>query len=364
MKKRIAILFVVSLFSLAVCNTLNIFVQADALPAVIEQNYNKMNSISDYKGEFVVDYVSESWDYATVEKVLNEITSLSDEICNGYSSDYDKIYAMAKYVSENTAYDFDAAHNAVTFDVISLENVLEKKRTTCAGFSNLFSCLCNAQGYYCVNIRGSALSSDDGVYMESLDDENTVMNHEWTAVYCDERWIYVDCTWNSSNTYQNGTFYYGNGADDKYFDISVEELSVDHKAIIVDHRNFFDALSVLTPPEETESEQHIEKYNFDEQADIITDNDKQAESQETEITETSSETEITELSTNSETTVESSESETSEQTTEETTEESSDIITETEKESETGGMSMLIVIIGIIIFVAIAVVGIIGISKK
>ncbi len=241
--------------SLAMCSAVN--VMAEAIPSVIEQNIAKLESISDYGAEFVVDYVSESWDYNTVENILVQIQTISDEVCYGCSNDYEKINAIHSYVSSNIAYDHDAKHNAVTFDVISLENVLEKKRTTCAGFSNLFSSMCNAQGIYCVNIRGSALSAEDGIYADNLDDENTVMNHEWNAVYYEDeqRWIYIDCTWDSPNTFKNGEFYYGNGAQMDYFDISVENISKNHKATLVDHREFFNALTVLEKPETTVTEQ-------------------------------------------------------------------------------------------------------------
>lgn len=254
MKKNI-FLCVFLCLSLIFCN---VSIYAEALPAVLEQNTSKMEHINDHGAEFVVDYISESWDYNTVESILNQVKALSDDICSGCNDDYEKICAIADYVSSTLSYDLDAKHNAVTFDVISLENVLEKKRTTCAGFSNLFSSMCNAQGLYCVNIRGSAVSPSDGIYSSNLDDENTVMNHEWTAVYYDaeQRWVYVDCTWNCTNYYENSEFRYGGSVRNTYLDISLENISKDHKAIIVDHREFFDALTVLEKPySETEPPQ-------------------------------------------------------------------------------------------------------------
>lgn len=245
--KRNIFLCVFLCLSLIFCS---ISVYSEALPTVLEQNTSKMEHINDHGAEFVVDYISESWDYNTVESVLNQVKTLSDDICSGCNDDYEKICAIADYVSSTLSYDLDAKHNAVTFDVISLENVLEKKRTTCAGFSNLFSSMCNAQGLYCVNIRGSAVSPSDGIDYSNLDDENTVMNHEWTAVYYDseQRWVYVDCTWNCTNYYENSEFRYGGSVRNTYLDISLENISKDHKAIIVDHREFFDALTVLEKP--------------------------------------------------------------------------------------------------------------------
>lgn len=292
MKKNI-FLCVFLCFSLIVCN-ISIYA-ADALPAVVEQNTSKMEHINDHGAEFVVDYISESWDYSTVESILNQVKTLSDEICSGCGDDYEKICAMADYVSSTLSYDLDAKHNAVTFDVISLENVLEKKRTTCAGFSNLFSSMCNAQGLYCVNIRGSAVSPSDGIYSSNLDDENTVMNHEWTAVYYDaeQRWIYVDCTWDCTNYYENSEFRYGGSVRTTYRDISLENISKDHKAIIVDHREFFDALTVLEKPySETEPPQTQAETAAETQPPVSSENVPQTEAFAETTTAVQSETSV------------------------------------------------------------------------
>ena len=292
MKKNI-FLCVFLCFSLIVCN-ISVYA-ADALPAVVEQNTSKMEHINDHGAEFVVDYISESWDYSTVESILNQVKTLSDEICSGCGDDYEKICAMADYVSSTLSYDLDAKHNAVTFDVISLENVLEKKRTTCAGFSNLFSSMCNAQGLYCVNIRGSAVSPSDGIYSSNLDDENTVMNHEWTAVYYDaeQRWIYVDCTWDCTNYYENSEFRYGGSVRTTYRDISLENISKDHKAIIVDHREFFDALTVLEKPySETEPPQTQAETAAETQPAVSSENVPQTEAFAETTTAVQSETSV------------------------------------------------------------------------
>ncbi len=260
MKKFFVCLVTLIVFSV---NILSISAE-EAIPAVVEQNLRKMESVSDYGAEFVVDYVSDSGDYEVVKQVLDEIKRISDEVCAECQNDYEKICEIGNYVSGRLAYDHDAKHNAVTFDVISLENVLKKNRTTCAGYSNLFSSMCNAQGFYCVNIRGSAVSAEDGVFSNKLDDENTVMNHEWNAVYLEDekRWVYMDCTWNSENDYENGEFNYG-GFENRYTDISVEELSKKHKAILVDHREFFDALTVFENTETVTEISEIKQRNLE-----------------------------------------------------------------------------------------------------
>lgn len=214
-----------------------------AIPEVLENNINKMKKINSYGPEFVIDYITTTGNKSDVVGTLDKIQKLSDSLSSGLTDDYDKMKVFSYYVRENIYYDFDAAHNSVTFDVICLQNVLERKRTTCAGYSNLFSALCNAQGIYCINIRGAA--PGDGITRQTLNSENAATNHEWVAAYYEKenRWVYVDDTWNSNNSYRNGTFKYYESTT-RYFDISLELLSIEHKARIVDYRNFFEALSL------------------------------------------------------------------------------------------------------------------------
>lgn len=212
------------------------------IPAVLEQNKSKIKRINDYGPEFVLDYIAENGSYYEIISTLTDIQLLSDELCLGIDDTYAKISIIARYVADTIAYDFDAAHNSVTFDIICLKNVLSRKHTTCAGYSNLFSALLNAQGIYCINIRGCSPEPFDGIYIDNLDSEDAVINHEWTAVWYaeEERWIYVDCTWNSQNTYSGGNFHKRNSIS-TFFDIPIEYLSIEHRAEIVDYRNFFSA---------------------------------------------------------------------------------------------------------------------------
>jgi transglutaminase/protease-like cytokinesis protein 3 len=167
----------------------------------------------------------------------------------GITDDYDKIRILHNYVAENIYYDFEAKEDFANLETISLKHVLEYKRTICAGYANLFSALCDAQGIYCVNIRGSVRTNE--VPDISLDDAPT--NHEWTAVWLDieNRWVYVDCTWDSRNKYYSEEDMESDAFDSTYFDISVENISKNHKAKIVDYRDFFDAVNYFTTEDTT-----------------------------------------------------------------------------------------------------------------
>lgn len=216
---------------------------------VLQQNMDKVNSklpedITYYGSEFMVDYVVyPNAEYSSVSDTIQRIKGLSDSICNGISDDYSKMKAIHDYVCQTVSYDLDAYEDVADLNTVSLKHILDTNRTICAGYSNLFSALCNAQDIFCINVRGSAL--ENGVVdSNSIATDSSPTNHEWNACWyaSESRWVYVDCTWDSQNRYSNGEFSI-NGYNSTYFDTPVETLSNTRKAKLVDYRNFKDAIN-------------------------------------------------------------------------------------------------------------------------
>lgn len=169
------------------------------------------------------------------EKILETVQSLSDEICRNAETDHDKAMAIAMWVGLNTAYDFDAAAVSADLSVTSLEAVIGNDfHTTCGGFSNLYSALCSAQGIYCLNMKGGAAA--DGYSRDEL--ETAPANHEWNAVYINDRWYYADCTWISDLSYENGEVYSGGDIKPFYALFGFGEMSVEHRIDRCEYRDF------------------------------------------------------------------------------------------------------------------------------
>lgn len=238
------------------------------LDEVLQHNINKMSSndnISSYGNEFVLDYITTSHDYNETINILNQVKELSNSLCEGTSSDYEKLQRIHDYVSENVAYDYIAKENFANLDTVSLKNVLENHRTICAGYSNIFSALCNAQGLYCINIRGSVATAE---YPDLLD-EASPTNHEWNAVWLESegRWVYIDCTWDSNYIYNDNGFSYTSDINkyvNTYFDMSMEKMTENHKIRIINHWDFFSAIDYLnstTQPETIPIENNDHHYN-------------------------------------------------------------------------------------------------------
>lgn len=200
-----------------------------------EKNAALFDKIKVLPKEVVEVYISPTADKTEISETLAEIKSISDEVCKGLKSDYDKARAVSEWISANIYYDFDASHTNVDLDTIALVNVLERRRTVCTGYANLYAAMLQAQGIRCVSIAGSSASS--GIEYEDL--LSSPQNHQWSAAYIDGRWVYADTIWDTGNAYNNGrksnSYLYL-----KHFDISDEMLALIHRGDSIEERGFFE----------------------------------------------------------------------------------------------------------------------------
>ncbi|MBQ8931448.1 MAG: transglutaminase domain-containing protein [Ruminiclostridium sp.] len=211
-----------------------------------EQNGKVLEKIMPTSAKSWAGYLTDELTEESVRKTLDEIKYLSDYIAKDIKGDYNKTIAIANWVSENIYYDRDARDSSVTQDTICIKNVLQRKRTVCAGYSNLFCALLEAQGIKAVNIKGT-VTSDDIAYEELADGQ---VNHEWSAVWLDDRWVVIDTVWNSGNKYEKGEYRKGK-CYQKYTDISPLALSFDHCAYLAESRYYFRATEYFEKQETT-----------------------------------------------------------------------------------------------------------------
>lgn len=177
--------------------------------------------------EACILYITESGDTDRAREIMKEVKRQADNICKGISNKYDKVYALAMWTGKNMAYDFDAAEDEGSdLSVTSLEAIIENGyKTTCAGFSNMFSALCYTQGIYCLNMKGG--TSSEGWTRAQL--AEAPANHEWNAVVIDGEWYYTDCTWITDYSYQDGEYYGGSDVKPFYAVFGFGEMSIEHR---------------------------------------------------------------------------------------------------------------------------------------
>lgn len=173
---------------------------------------------------------------------MSEVKQLSDEICSESETQLEKANAIADWVVHNICYNSDAASTSVNADVISLEQVISTKTATCAGYSNLFAALCQAQGICTVNFRGGA---EEGL-CDYPDWKKVRTNHEWNAVFCEGNWHFFDTTWCSQNTFFNGEYFYSDKLKTEYLDMDFYEMTKDRRIDRADLRDFYTALFTIS----------------------------------------------------------------------------------------------------------------------
>lgn len=159
---------------------------------------------------------------------INTIRDLAFEITAGIESDYDKVKAIHDWVASNIYYDKDYLNGKKISTNINSIDVLNKKYAVCSGYSNLYHDLVSSIGIRSIQVFGYALGITGADSWDDLDIKKAEPNHVWNEVYVDGRWIIVDTTWDSSNTYEAGKFT-EKGLSHNYFDTTMQFLSITHR---------------------------------------------------------------------------------------------------------------------------------------
>lgn len=179
-------------------------------------------------------YITRNGKIDKAGEVLKKIKEISDGICKGLSSDYDKLRAISRWVSDNIYYDHPAYRKGIPDECLSLEYMLDKHSSVCGGYSNMTSALCAAQGIRCLNINGKAITGRY-CYAENQNGEH----HEWNYAIIDGRGIWVDSGWNSYNGLYDGGRYSHGDIGYFYFDIGSDIFALDHAASSAQYRDYF-----------------------------------------------------------------------------------------------------------------------------
>lgn len=120
--------------------------------------------------------------------------------------DYIKVMVVHEYVASYLFYDYDELQSEERQDDSSL-TVLKGRHTTCRGYVSLCVSLLRA-----MNIPAQELACYLAKPGQMIDIGNVKpkTNHVVVAAYADSRWLLLDPTRDSYNTYKNGKYYLSN----------------------------------------------------------------------------------------------------------------------------------------------------------
>ena len=163
-------------------------------------------------------------------EVPDRIRRTAERITAGYKTDYDKARAIHEYVADTIYYDLDYAKHNRPSTFVTAEEVFDKSIAVCEGYTNLTVALLRSVGIPAAFVEGYALGIGNTAHNWDNADL-TSSNHAWIEAWVDGKWIIMDPTWDSKNTYENGekihlvTDFY------RYFDVTPEMFSATHFVI-------------------------------------------------------------------------------------------------------------------------------------
>lgn len=122
--------------------------------------------------------------------------SQADQICQGCTTEREKVKAVHDYLCENFAYDLDMV-NDHTLYVRDDKASFEQRRGICENFARWTCDLLNAEGIECVMATGIGVQQDSSLTEKP--------DHAWNIVQIDGAWYPMDVTWDCRNSYSAGT---------------------------------------------------------------------------------------------------------------------------------------------------------------
>ncbi|OFX58036.1 MAG: hypothetical protein A2046_14415 [Bacteroidetes bacterium GWA2_30_7] len=158
--------------------------------------------------------------------------SIYDSINKMPDSKTKSIQSLVEYINENADSDIEKARgiyywiaNNIKYDLRSFvrdkksnfepEDVFNKRKAVCAGYSNLYSYMCSLLKIRCELISGYTYGS---VY--NIGQQLCESNHAWNAIYVDSKWRLIDVTWGSGYVKKNFFIrHFHKRFESKYFDV-------------------------------------------------------------------------------------------------------------------------------------------------
>ena len=191
--------------------------------------YNHNSSVATDKREDIAALTYYLMPSTSIQSDSHDIVQLAKSITAGITGDYDKAIALHDWVCNNIYYNYDAYYGRTSFGDNTAFGTLQSRTSVCEGYANLTAALFRAAGIPAKKIVGFALGvSTNGSWPANFDPSST-SNHAWIEAYLDGRWVIIDSTWNSNNSWEHGQPSNSSGLRSyRYFDISPEFFAMNH----------------------------------------------------------------------------------------------------------------------------------------
>lgn len=170
-----------------------------------------------------------------VENALNQIEGVKYKVISSLSGNkYKDIVKIHDYLIDNNEYD----QTYKSIGTYTIYGSLVKHSSVCEGYAKAFKYLLNAAGIQCELIQGTATNSS-----------GKTESHAWNAVYLNDKWYFVDATWDDPIVVGGGALTIRN--KHKYLLKGSDIFKVDH----IEEYQFTENGKVFSYPE-------ISKYDY------------------------------------------------------------------------------------------------------
>lgn len=159
--------------------------------------------------------------------VDTDISDMAYSITSSARSNYEKARLIHDWVAENIYYDYDYFNGNKESTALSAKDVFVSKCSVCEGYANLTMVLMHSVRIPCIKVEGYALGVGTKDEWSTSIINTSQTNHTWNEAYVDGRWIVIDTTWDSDNSFENGKFTKWE-ISSEYFDVSDENMAINH----------------------------------------------------------------------------------------------------------------------------------------
>lgn len=134
-----------------------------------------------------------------------KIMTIAKQITQGVVVNYLKAKAIHDWVANNVFYDKDSLnYDFYIYRDHSPLITLSTLKGVCQGYANLTDALLSSLGFKSIIVPCFALTQSTMGKWNNTDNTICKANHVMNAVYIDCRWILMDVTWDSHNSYEKG----------------------------------------------------------------------------------------------------------------------------------------------------------------
>lgn len=133
------------------------------------------------------------------------IKRVAKQITQGIVVNYLKVKAIHDWVANNVFYDKDSLdYDFYIYRDHSPLITLTTLKGVCQGYANLTDALLSSLGFKSIVVPCFALGQSTAGGWKETYNTTCAANHVMNAVYIDHRWILMDVTWDSHNSYEKG----------------------------------------------------------------------------------------------------------------------------------------------------------------